>query len=71
MLRDDLGTCFRTQQPLGFDYDEGHSEQNLIALAGIPLLVHAFRSLDPRSVGRHVCVRQRQRGPSSKAADGA
>jgi hypothetical protein len=52
-----------TQQPLGFDYDEGHSEQNLTALAGIPLLVQAFRSLDlPRSVGRHVCVKQRQRG---------
>jgi len=52
-----------TQQRLGFDYDEGHSEQNLTALAGIPLLVQAFRSLDlPRSVGRHVCVKQRQRG---------
>jgi len=52
-----------TQQPLGFDYDEGHSEQNLTALAGIPLLVQAFRSLDlPRSVGRHVRVKQRQRG---------
>ena len=52
-----------TQQPLGFDYDEGHSEQNLTALAGIPLLVQAFRSLDlPRSVGRNVCVQQRQRG---------
>ena len=48
---------------MGFEYDEGHSEQNLTALAGIPLLVQAFRSLDlPRSVGRHVCVKQRQRG---------
>src|SRR5260221_11925987 len=52
-----------TQQPLGFDYDEGHSEQTLTALAGIPLLVQAFRSLDlPRSVGRNVGVNQRQRG---------
>jgi len=52
-----------TQQPLGFDYDEGHSEQTLTALAGIPLLVQAFRSLDlPRSVGRNVGVKQRQRG---------
>ena len=52
-----------TQQSLGFDYDEGHSEENLNALAGIPLLVQAFRSLDlARSVGRNVCVKQRQRG---------
>ncbi len=35
-----------TQQPLGFDYDEGHSEQNLTALAGIPLLVQAFLELE-------------------------
>jgi len=52
-----------TQQPLGFDYDEGHAEQGLTALAGIPVLLQAFRSLDlPRSVGRHVSVKQRQRG---------
>jgi hypothetical protein len=52
-----------TQQPLGFDYDEGHGEQGLTALAGIPLLVQAFRSLDlPRSVQRNVSVKQRQRG---------
>jgi hypothetical protein len=51
------------QQPLGFDYDEGHDEQNLTALAGIPLLLQAFRSLDlPRSVARHVAIKQRQRG---------
>jgi len=50
------------QQPLGFDYDEGH-EQNLTALAGIPLLLQAFRSLDlPRSVARLVAIKQRQRG---------
>ena len=52
-----------TQQPLGFDYDEGHAEQGLTALAGIPVLLQAFRSLDlPRSVARHVSVKQRQRG---------
>src|SRR5260370_37038509 len=52
-----------TQQSLGFDYDEGHREQTPTALAGIPLLVQAFRSLDlPRSVERHVSVKQRQRG---------
>ena len=51
------------QQPLGFDYDEGHGEQGLTALAGIPVLLQAFRSLDlPRSVARHVSVKQRQRG---------
>jgi hypothetical protein len=48
---------------LGFDYDEGHAEQGLTALAGIPVLLQAFRSLDlPRSVERHVSVKQRQRG---------
>jgi hypothetical protein len=52
-----------TQQALGFDYDEGHAEQGLTALAGIPVLLQAFRSLDlPRSVERHVSVKQRQRG---------
>src|SRR5260370_36346403 len=52
-----------SQQLLGFDYDEGHGEHNLTALASIPLLLQAFRSLDlPRGVGRHVCVKQRQRG---------
>ena len=51
------------QQPLGFEYDEGHSTQGLTALAGIPLLLQAFRSLDlPRSVHRHVSIKQRQRG---------
>src|SRR6202171_1703804 len=51
------------QQPLGFDYDEGHAEQGLTGLAGIPVLLQAFRSLDlPRSVERHVSVKQRQRG---------
>ena len=40
------------QRPLGFDYDEGHGEQGLTALAVIPVLLQAFRSLDlPRSVG--------------------
>ena len=34
-----------TQQGLGFEYDEGHTDQSITALAGIPLLVQAFRSL--------------------------
>jgi hypothetical protein len=52
-----------SQQPLGFEYDEGHAEQGLTALAGIPLLLQAFRSLDlPRSVQRNVSMKQRQRG---------
>jgi hypothetical protein len=52
-----------TQQALGFEYDEGHGEQSLTALAGIPLLVQAFRSLGlPASVKRNVPLKQRQRG---------
>jgi hypothetical protein len=52
-----------SQQRLGFDYAEGHNEQGLTALAGIPLLLQAFRSLDlPRSVKRNVSIKQRQRG---------
>jgi len=35
----------------------------LTALAGIPVLLQAFRSLDlPRSVARHLSIKQRQRG---------
>ena len=52
-----------TQHRLGFDYDEGHADQRLTALAGIPLLLQAFRSLDlPRSVERNISIKQRQRG---------
>lgn len=52
-----------TQQALGFDCEEGHPEQGLTALAGMPLRLQAFRSLDlPRSVERHVSIKQRQRG---------
>jgi len=48
---------------LGFDDDEGHAEQGLTGLAGIPVLLQAFGSLDlPRSVARHVSIKQRQRG---------
>src|SRR5258708_1767281 len=54
---------FPAQQALRFDYDEGHAEQGLTGLAGIPVLVQAFRSLDlPRSVARNVALKQRQRG---------
>ena len=54
---------FPAQQALGFDYDEGHAQQGLTGLAGIPVLVQAFRSLDlPRSVARNVALKQRQRG---------
>jgi len=59
----DLQRRSASQQPLGFDYDEGHGQQGLTALAGIPLLLQAFRSLDlPRSVQRNVSTKQRQRG---------
>jgi hypothetical protein len=59
----DLQRRSASQQPLGFDYDEGHAQQGLTALAGIPLLLQAFRSLDlPRSVQRNVSLKQRQRG---------
>lgn len=52
-----------TELALGFDYDEGHVDQGLTALAGIPVLVQAFRSLAlPASVQRNVAVKQRQRG---------
>ena len=52
-----------TQQGLGFEYDEGHKEQSITALAGIPLLVQAYRSLGlPASVKRNVSVKQRDRG---------
>jgi hypothetical protein len=51
------------RQPLGFDYEEGHAEQGVTALAGIPVLLQAFRSLDlPRSVARNGSIKQRQRG---------
>jgi len=52
-----------TQQALGFSYDEGHAEQGITAMAGIPLLVQAFRSLGlPASVKRNVTIKQRDRG---------
>jgi hypothetical protein len=61
MARGDGG--IPAQQGLGFDYEEGHAEQGLTALAGIPVLLQAFRSLDlPRSVARNVSIKQRQRG---------
>ena len=53
----------RTQQTLDFEYDEGHQEQSITAMAGIPLLVQAFRSLGlPASVKRNVLIKQRDRG---------
>src|ERR1700726_1290828 len=52
-----------TQQGLGFEYDEGHKDQSITALAGIPVLIQAFRSLGlPASVKRNVSVKQRERG---------
>ena len=52
-----------TQQGLGFEYDEGHKDQGITALAGIPVLIQAFRSLGlPSSVKRNVSVKQRERG---------
>jgi hypothetical protein len=52
-----------TELPLGFEYDEGHLEERVTALAGIPMLVQAYRSLGVgTSVKRHVAIKQRQRG---------
>jgi hypothetical protein len=52
-----------TQQGLGFEYDEGHNDQSITVLAGIPVLIQAFRSLGlPASVKRNVAVKQRERG---------
>ena len=54
---------FSGQQALGFEYDEGHADQTLTALAGMPVLLQAFRSLDlRRSVKRNLVLKQRQRG---------
>lgn len=58
-----LERFFPAQRGLGFEYDEGHTEQGLTGLAGIPVLLQAFRSLDlPRSVQRNVSIKPRQRG---------
>ncbi len=63
MLQMSVERLSPSQQRLGFEYEEGHAEQGLTALAGIPLLLQAFRSLDlPRSVQRNVSMKQRQRG---------
>lgn len=52
-----------TEQRLPFAYDFQQEEENLTALAGVPLLVQAFRSLEgPESVKRNVTIKQRQRG---------
>lgn len=52
-----------TQQGLGFEYEEGARQENVTAMAGIPVLVQAFRSLGlPASVKRHVTIKQRERG---------
>ena len=52
-----------TEQQLPFAYDFEQEEENLTALAGVPLLVQAFRSLKgPESVKRNVKIKQRQRG---------
>jgi len=50
------------QRAFGFEYEEGHGEQNLTALTGIALLVQAFPSLGlPASVKRNVSIKHRQR----------
>lgn len=52
-----------TQQGLGFEYDEGHKDQSITALAGMPVLIQAFRSLGlPASVKRNVSLKPRERG---------
>jgi hypothetical protein len=46
-----------------FELDPEPLEEGVTAYAGIPLFVRAMRSLDvPGSVGRHLQVKQRQRG---------
>ena len=46
-----------------FDIDEEPLEEAVTALGGVPLLARALRSLDvPGSVGRHLHLKQRQRG---------
>ncbi len=52
-----------TESPLLFELDPQPCEEVLTGLAGIPLLVQAFRSLGlPGSVKQHVAVKERQRG---------
>jgi Transposase DDE domain group 1 len=52
-----------TELELGFEYDEGHAEEEVTALAGVPMLVQAFRSLAVgRSVNQNVAIKQRQSG---------
>ena len=52
------------QRAFGFEYEEGHGEQNLTALAGIALLVlvQAFRSLG--SAGQREAERVHQAPPA-------
>jgi Transposase DDE domain group 1 len=57
-----LGKKTSAEQKLPFEYDF-EQQENLTALAGVPLLVQAFRSLGgPGSVKRNVGIKQRQRG---------
>src|SRR5258706_15883963 len=52
-----------TESPLLFEVDPQPLEEALTALAGIPLVVQAFRSLGlPGSVQQHVTVKERERG---------
>jgi hypothetical protein len=52
-----------TENGLLFEYDEGHQDQTLTALAGIPLVVQTFRSLGvPASIKENLFLKQRQRG---------
>jgi len=46
-----------------FEIDSQPLEECVTALGGVPLLVRAIRSLDvPGSVGRHLQIKQRERG---------
>jgi hypothetical protein len=52
-----------TENGLLFEYDEGHEDQTLTALAGIPLVVQTFRSLGlVTSIQENLFLKQRQRG---------
>jgi hypothetical protein len=52
-----------TASPLLFEIDAEPLQETLTAWGGVPLAVQAFRSLGlPASIGRHVHVKQRERG---------
>jgi hypothetical protein len=52
-----------TESPLLFEIDPEPLPEAVTAMAGVPLVVQAFRSLDlPGSVRQHLHIKERQRG---------